>query len=149
MNVSSLLSAGIPALMVLALHGVGPWGSTKERAAPLRAPPRKVLSVHSFSNGPDLSFHFFPDLFFYTQGFFLQYTRSSPGQRDSTVQQALIVYHCALDTAAGAGDTGREKVKCLPLRSPKLGAASDKSAVRVGMEVAMQTRERGDKTRVI
>lgn len=79
-------------------------------------------------------------IFFSIHRDFLQHARSSPGQRDSAVQQALVVHHCARDTAAGAGDTGKEKAKCLPLRSPKLAATSDNSAVRVRMEVATQTQ---------
>lgn len=69
-----------------------------------------------------------------------EYARSSPGQRYSTVQQMFIVHHSAMGTAVAAGDTGMDKMKCLPLGSSKLGAASDSSAVSAGMEVATQTQ---------
>lgn len=74
-----------------------------------------------------------------------EYTRSSPGLRDLIVQQTFIVHHSVMDTAVAAGDTGMDKMKCLPLGSSKVGAASDSSAVSAGMEVATQTQREGIK----
>ena len=108
--------------------------------SPSCPPPAKCFPcVEQFSAMTlDLSFHSSSGMYFSTHIVLFQNVPEAPWAKDSIVQQTFIVHHWALHAAAGAGDTKRDKMKCLPLGSSKLGTTSDNSAVSIGMQVATQ-----------
>ena len=109
-SLSSVGSSGISSLCILVLGS----GVHNEQTQTLPSPPCEILPVLDFSNDPFIAFISPQICLFSTHSALLEYTRSSPGQRDSIVQQTFTVHQSAMATAAGARGTRVDQMKCLP-----------------------------------